>query len=133
MSARNLQIQDQRAAERAVFAASLTEAAGTPDIICYRVRCYIRGDRCHHQVLGYDAARQPVHLTAAQSTAVADLLFHRYPRILWTRDHDYHPAVGMLRQSPLAEEPGGIPSEDGTFGGSDPAFKAETTLIGASS
>jgi hypothetical protein len=110
-------------ARAAEFPTALRTAAGSTTVTVVRVRYQLdQAGRGYHQVRAFAADYHQVWLSPEQVGAVLELLLARRPDIDWTRAHDYHLDTGMLRAAPAADERGGIPEGDRTFGGSDPVF-----------
>lgn len=110
-------------ARTAQIAAAIRAAADDQRIAAVRLQLlYTRGDRPYRHVVAYDATYQPIGLDRDAIEAIDLLIRGCRPDIDWHFNHDWHLDTGTLRRSPLAGEPGGIPEDDRTFGGTAPAF-----------
>jgi hypothetical protein len=107
----------------AALAAAIRAAADNQDIAVVRFQQkWTRHDRPYRELVAWTAGFRAVPLDQDAQDAIDHLMRSGRPDINWFINHDYHLDTGMLRRSPYAEDDGYIPDEDGTFGGSDPAF-----------
>jgi len=106
--------------DRARFAALLRRTAGDRQVVLVRARrTAVDGPWTVH---AYDAGFDRVLLTAAAVAELGRLLEAARPDLSWIRGHDYELDRGMWRASPRPGEPGAVPADDRTFGGSAPVF-----------
>lgn len=106
-----------------MLAAAIRAAADSETLSVVRIQHrYDRANRPYWRVLGYTLGFEELYLDADAQEAISNYMRALRPDIAWQADHDVHLDTGMLRRSPLPEEPGFDPEGDGTFGGTDPVF-----------
>lgn len=115
---------ERRAAERAAAPRrTAADVLASPVVIRVVYLGWI-GGRHQHNAYGYGVDYQRIILSEGRVQDWTACLFAKYPDVDWRQSHDYYPALDRLFAAPDCDEPGGIPEDDGHFGGTDPIMRA---------